>query len=439
MESTAVENPGPEASAATQSAAPAQGSLRSLDWLNFFLADTQSGVGPFLAIYLAGYSWNEQDIGLALTLGGLAGLITQTPLGWLIDNLHAKRALVAIGVVVLVTGALFTAFLPDFWPVVGAQILIGGTSSIFLPAIAAISLGMVGRKALDRRQGRNQTWNAAGNVFAAIVIGLAGFYISNRSIFFFVALFAIPTLLSLWRINPGDIDHEQARGYRRGKRPKGPTRSWELLRNKPLLVLLATAVLFHLANAALLPLLGQLLAKGQGRSSMMFMSACILTTQFAITLIAGPIGRLAGSWGRKPLLLIGFAALPLRALLYTLTDQPALLIAIQILDGVGAGIFIVVSVLVIADVTQGSGRFNLAQGAIATAVGIGASTSQFLTGAIVHHFSYHAGFLFCAVIAAVAFLLLLLFMPETRLPDEDENESPGTSSSDTGNALPQAS
>ncbi|MFI4980163.1 MAG: MFS transporter, partial [Nevskiales bacterium] len=332
-----MENPGPEAPAATKNATPARRSLRSLDWLNFFLADTQSGVGPFLAIYLAGYGWNEQDIGLALTLGGLAGLITQAPLGWLIDNLHAKRALVAIGVIALVAGALFTAFLPDFWPVVGAQVLIGGTSSIFLPAIAAISLGMVGRGALDRRQGRNQTWNAAGNVFAAIVIGLAGFYISNRSIFFFVALFAIPTLLSLWRIRPGDIDHEQARGYRRGKRPKGPARSWELLRNKPLLVLLATAVLFHLANAALLPLLGQLLAKGQGRNSMMFMSACILTTQFTITLIAGPIGRLAGSWGRKPLLLIGFAALPLRALLYTLTDQPALLIAIQILDGVGAG------------------------------------------------------------------------------------------------------
>ena len=411
---------------------PSARSLRSLDWLNFFLADVQTGVGPFLDIYLADYKWNEQSIGLALTLGGIAGIITQTPIGGLIDRLRAKRALICLGVVALVMGALSTAFFPTFWPVVAAQVLIGGTSSIFLPAIAAISLGMVGRKLFDQRQGRNQTFNSAGNVVAAIAMGLIGYFLSNRGIFFFVAVFAAPTIVSLLMIRPGEINHDLARGYRPGDAEEKPARAWELLKDKPLVIFLACAVMFHFANAAILPLLGEMLAKGQGRNSMMFMSACVVTTQFTITLIAGQTGRLAGSWGRKPLLLIAFAVLPIRALLYTLTDRPALLIAIQVLDGVAAGIFGVLSVLVIADLTRGTGRFNLTQGAIATAVGTGAALSQVVAGTIVHHFSYQAGFLFCAAIATVAFVVLLLFMPETNSRDADS----GITTVDRSPAIP---
>jgi MFS family permease len=157
-----------------------------------------------------------------------------------------------------------------------------------------------------------------------------------------------------------------------------------------------------------------MLAKGHGRTSMMFMSACVVTTQMTITVIASWSGRKAGRWGRKPLLLIAFAVLPVRAILYTLTDNTTALVAIQILDGVGAGIFGVVSVLVIADLTQGSGRFNLALGAISTAVGIGAALSQTIAGSIVHHWNFNMGFLFLSAVAAAAFGILLFFMPETR-------------------------
>jgi MFS family permease len=187
-----------------------------------------------------------------------------------------------------------------------------------------------------------------------------------------------------------------------------------LLKERPLIIFLICAVMFHFANAAMLPLLGEMLAKGHGRNSMMFMSACVVTTQFVITIIAAWSGRKAGSWGRKPLLLIAFGVLPIRAVLYTLTSNTVALVAIQILDGVGAGIFGVVSVLVIADLTQGSGRFNITLGAIGTAVGIGAALSQTIAGTIVHHFSFDAGFLFLAAIAATAFGVLYFFMPETR-------------------------
>jgi MFS family permease len=210
---------------------------------------------------------------------------------------------------------------------------------------------------------------------------------------------------------------KRARGTREndGK----PAGAHEMLQDLPLLIFLACAVLFHFANAAMLPLLGEMLAKGKGRSSMLFMSACVVTTQAVITLLASWSGRRAGSWGRKPLLLIAFGVLPIRAVLYTVTRHVVPLVAIQILDGVGAGIFGVVSVLVVADLTQGSGRFNLTLGVITTAVGIGASLSQAIAGSIVRRFGYDAGFLFLAAIAAVAFGILYFFMPETR----DRNHS----------------
>jgi len=393
---------------------PSRLTLRGLDWLNFLLADVRTGVGPFLAIYLAGYKWDEERVGLALTVGGIAGILTQTPAGALVDFLRSKRALVGVGVAALAAGALLIALFPSFWPLMGAQVLIGGTSSIFIPAICAMSLGIVGHAAFDTRQGRNQTFNSAGNVAAAVLMGLLGYLVSNRSIFFFVVALAVPTILILLLIKPAEIDYQLARGANDGEKGGKAESVWVLFRDRPLVIFLICAVMFHFANAAMLPLLGELLAKGQGRSSMLFMSACVVTTQFVITLLSSWSGRKAGTWGRKPLLLIAFGVLPIRGILYTLTSNTELLVAIQVLDGIGAGIFGVVSVLVIADLTRGTGRFNLTLGAITTAVGIGASLSQVIAGGIVHRVGSHAGFLFLAAVASAAFAILYFFMPETR-------------------------
>jgi len=389
-------------------------SLLGLDCLNFFLADVQTGVGPFLAIFLASYHWNEQLVGTALTVGSIAGIVTQTPAGGLADRLEAKRTLIAVGACLLAVGTALIALFPSFWPVLTAQVLIGGTSSIFLPTICAISMGLVGHSLFDKRQGRNQGFNSAGNVFAAVCMGLIGYYISNRGIFLFVILLAIPTLASLSLIKQDEIDYQLARGSKDEADDGKPARFRELLKDRPLAIFLVCAVLFHFANAAMLPLLGEMLSKGKGRTSMMFMSACVVTTQLVISLLAAWAGRKAGNWGRKPLLLIAFAVLPIRGFLYTLTNDPVRLVAIQVLDGVGAGLFGVVSVLVIADLTRGTGRFNLTLGAITTAVGIGASLSQVIAGAVVHHFGYNSGFRFLAGIASIALAILYFFMPETR-------------------------
>ncbi len=390
------------------------GSLRGLDWLNFFLADVQSGVGPFLAIYLAGSGWNEQTIGIVLTGGGLAGIIAQTPAGAMADRAHAKRTLIAGGVIALAVGALMIALYPALWAVMAAQTVIGVSSSVFGPTVAAISLGLVGRDWFDRRQGRNQTFNSAGNVVAAVSMGLIGYFLSNRGIFFFVVAFTIPTLWTLSRIKANEIDYAVARGASDGAPSPDSTSIVHLLKDRRLAIFLVCAVLFHFANAAMLPLLGEMLSKGHGRSSMMFMSACVVTTQLVVTLLATWSGIKARQWGRKPLLLIAFGVLPIRGFLYTVTHSAPSLVAIQALDGIAAAIFGVVSVLVIADLTKGTGRFNLTLGAVTTAVGVGAALSQSIAGGIVHRFGYHAGFIFLAAVAAGAFILLWTAMPETR-------------------------
>jgi MFS family permease len=176
------------------------------------------------------------------------------------------------------------------------------------------------------------------------------------------------------------------------------------------------AVLFHFANAAMLPLLGQKLARGQQENSMLFMAACVITTQVIVALSASWVGRAAATHGRKRLLLAGFAILPLRGLLYTVTDNATLLILIQVFDGIGAAVFGVVSVLVVADLTRGTGRFNAVMGAIMTAVGLGAACSQAVAGSLVHRFGFQAGMLFLSAVAVIALAMFHQLMPETGQP-----------------------
>lgn len=388
--------------------------LFALDGLNFLLADVQAGMGPFLAMYLAAHAWNEQRVGLALMVCSVAGILTQAPAGGLVDSTRSKRALVAVAVMALATGAMVIAWMPSLWPILGAQVLIGGVSSVFVPAVCAMSLGIVGRASFDARQGRNQTFNSIGNVVAAIAMGVLGDHVSNQSIFFFVAALAVPAILVLRLIRPEEIDYDLARGAGDGDKGRKAGSIRGLLRDRTILTFLVCALMFHLANAAMLPLLGETLTRIQGKSSMLFMTECVVTTQIVIASLASWSARKARTWGRKPLLLLAFAVLPIRGVLYTLTTDTASLVAIQVLDGIAAAIFSVVSVLVIADLTRGTGRFNLALGATTTAVSIGAALSQLLAGCIAHHASPNTGFLFLAGMASAAFAVLYRFMPETR-------------------------
>jgi MFS family permease len=220
-------------------------------------------------------------------------------------------------------------------------------------------------------------------------------------------------LLSLFAIDGKQIDYARARGAVAEQGQSNAEGLSALLKDRILLYFLATAFLFHLANAAMLPELGEMLSKDNVKAAAPFMSVCIIVTQVVIAISAAWIGRRAGANGRKPLLLLGFGVLPVRGVLYTLTHAVGALIAIQTLDGVANAVFGVVSILVIKDRTQGTGRFNVAAGSLATMVGIGAALSTAIGGALIQHLGYRASFLGLAGIAVLAFLLLWLAVPET--------------------------
>lgn len=393
-------------------------SLRALDWLNFFMADVNTGIGPFLAIYLtATRHWNPASVGMVVAAQGISSVIAQGPAGWMVDWSQHKKRLIMSAAAVVALGCVGIVAAANEPAEILTQILIGVAAALFPPTIAAISLGIVGKDHLSRRIGRNETFNHAGNVTFALMAGAAGTWLGQQWIFYASALVAAGTILSAYCIRSADIDNRAARAANEEQADghTDPAVTFrELLRNRGLWIFTASVLLFHFANAAMLPLVGELLSKGQDGKSSMYMSACIIAAQFVMIPVAFLTGKLADPWGRKPLFLIGFGVLALRGILYTLSAAPVYLLAVQSLDGVGAAIFGVLWVIIISDLAKGTGRFNLLQGVIQSALGVGAFLSNFIAGFVVKSFGFNAAFLGLAAIACAGMLFFALFMPETR-------------------------
>jgi MFS family permease len=397
---------------------PSKQSLRALEFLNVFLADVPGGVGPFLAVYLAaGYHWNPENIGIAMSVGGIAGVIAQTPAGELVDRLRQKRLLIVITSMLIAVSCLVMVMRTTMTMVLAAQVVLGVVSSVIGPAVAAITLGLVGHQKMDRQMGRNQAVNHAGNVGAAAVAGLLGHYIGRQWIFYLVVIMCIASSISVMLIREQEIDHELARGGVSAKNEKRESQAsgiMTLLTDRRIVIFALAVILFHFANAAMLPLVGQMLSDGKEHGASLYMAACIIVAQLVMVPVSAWAGPKAGAWGRKPVFLIAFLVLPIRGVLYVLSENPYFLVSVQMLDGIGAGIFGVVMIIVIADLTKGTGRFNLTQGAIGTATGIGASLSTLLTGFVVSRAGYHAGFLTLAWVAAIALAVFWWCVPETK-------------------------
>jgi Major Facilitator Superfamily len=273
----------------------------------------------------------------------------------------------------------------------------------------------VKRDALARRLGRNSAFDHGGNIAIALLAGAVGYAFSQRAVFLMVPVFAALTSAAVLAIPADAIDHARARDLGSNGEAQGTAAGYRVLvETRPLMIFALCAFLFHFANAPLLPLVGQKLALEFPNEATAMMAFCIVAAQGVMLPIAILVGRNADSWGRRPIFLIAFAVLPIRAALYTLSDSAFWLIGVQLLDGVGAGIYGALTPLLIADVMRGTGRYNLAQGAVATTMGIGASVSALFAGEIVDHFGYSASFLAVGAAAAVAFLVFVGFMPETR-------------------------
>jgi MFS family permease len=395
-----------------------QRSLRGLDWLNFFMADVNTGIGPFLAIYLtATRHWNPASVGVVVSVQSIASVLAQGPAGWLVDWSRHKKFLIIGGAAAVALGCLGIVWSRGERVEILTQILIGIAAALFPPTIAAISLGIVGKRELSHRVGRNETFNHTGNVTFALLAGAVGTWVGQQWIFYVSAIVAAGTIGAASTIRGKDIDNNVARAASEepGKQQSSsvvPLRN--LFRDSCLWIFTASVVLFHFANAAMLPLIGELLSKGKDGKSSFYMSGCIIAAQFVMIPVAFLTGKLADPWGRKPLFLVGFGVLALRGALYTLSKRAIYLLAVQSLDGIGAGIFGVLWVIIISDLARGTGRFNLLQGVIQAALGVGAFLSNFVAGFVVKSFGYNTGFLGLASIAAAGMLFFALLMPETK-------------------------
>jgi len=403
---------------------------RGLDYFNLFVANVQTGFGPFIAVYLSGQSWTQTAIGVALSVGTVSSMASQVPAGALVDAIRNKTRVAAFSVLVFTASALMFAIYPIPLLVYLAEVLHGLSSCTLGPAIAAMSLALAGRFGMAVRLGRNARYSAVGNGVGAALMGACGQYLSERGVFYLTAALTLPALVTLLPLRR----FAMARSATQSAAAEVPrARVLKVLSDRRLLVFCGCAMLFTFANAPLLMLIsGTLAARGSNPS--LLIGACIVLPQIIVALASPAVGRFADRYGRRLVLIIGFLMLPMRALVFSTTSNSALVIGVQVLDGIaGAGFGILVP-LVVSDVAARSGHFNLSLGAVGFAIGIGSTLSTSAAGWVADHFGMRHAFYFLASVGLAAVLLAVFAMPETR-PEPEEDA--GAAAAAAANSAPQ--
>lgn len=387
-------------------------SLIALCVLNFFIADVRDGLGPFLGVFLQSQSWSPSEIGMVMTVGGLAGMLATTPFGILVDKTTAKRTLLVVAALAIVIASIANLFVPNFIVTTGAQVISGVAGSVVPPAIAAITLGLVLQKGFAHQLGRNEAFNHAGNVAAAVLAGVFGYLFGIGAVFVVMAAMACGAVVATSFINPSEIDHRAARGLSHDDDKRGAGLS-VLVTSAPLLVLGVTLTLFHLGNAAMLPLLGQsIVARGAGDPSA-YTSATIIVAQLTMVPMALLASWLADKRGYWIVFLLALIALPVRGLLAAYLISPAGLFPVQILDGVGAGLLGVAVPGLVAQILSGTGHINAGLGAVMTLQGVGAALSPALGGIVAERFGYPLAFVVLGLVAVAGLVLWCVTRPLT--------------------------
>ena len=386
-------------------------SLLCLDALSFFIADVQTGFGPFIAVYLATSGWSEGEIGEALSLGAIAAMASQLPGGALVDRLRDKRIAAGAACIVVAVAAVLFAVSASKAAVMLSEVLHSFGSAMLGPALAAVSLALVGRGRLGERMGRNARFAAIGNGAAAAVLGVAGSYFSPRSVFWLTTAFMVPGLMALGLLPASELQSEPP--------PPGPPDKTKglaqdvraLFTDRRVLGFSLCVALFHLANAALLPLAGAELARSLGQRTNLVIAAAVVAPQSVVALISPFVGRIADLRGPRLILVLGFAAVPLRAFFLATVTGPYPVIAVQTLDGISAATFGVVVPLVAAELTRGTDRFNLCLGTFGLATAIGATISTSVAGALADRWGNQFAFLALAACGLAAVLTAYLTAP----------------------------
>lgn len=391
---------------------PSARSQRGLDWLNFFIADVETAFGPFVSVYLAQNGWAQGAIGTVITVNSAVALATQTPAGALVDWTHSKRLVIIACLLLISAGSLLIGFFPSYLPVMAGEFMHGITGGAVRTAIAAIGLGLVGHRAYHTRVGRNHRYDSLGNAATAAGMGALGYLVSPGAPFLAAAGLCVPASFALWLIDGNEIDYARARASVGRKEPKA-ARWHEIARNRPLLIFVLCLFLFQFANASMLPLAGERLAADYKTESEIVVAALVVVPQLVTAAIAAWIARKADERGRKHLLLAAFAALLARAVLFAVAFGPWFLVGVQVLGGLTAAVIGILTPLIVADLTKGTGRYNFALGTVGMIAGIGATISTTAIGFLAQILGFTAGFAALAIVATLALAAVWWLMPET--------------------------
>jgi MFS family permease len=398
-----------------------------LNALNFFSAAVQTGFGPYVAVWLIQRGWSQTDVGVALSIGSLAGMIGQLPGGWLVDAVHSKRPITTVALAATGASALVLAFLPYLLPVWLAETMHALAACIITPAIAAITLRLCGHASYSERLGMNGRYASLGTAVTAGLLGLGAWVLPEQAVFVVTALLVVPAIGAVCLIRQHECTEDDTHEAVKHPRDRPPDRRpWHIFRESGLHAFALCAILFHVSNAAMLTVALNALARHVHDTDTV-VSAAILVPQLVAAAISPYMGTLAQRLGRRPVLLAGFAALPLRGLLFGVlfATQPAALplLLFQVLDGLSATVFGLMVPLIAADVTRQSGYMNLAIGSIGLAVGVGATISTALAGWMADAAGVPAALFGLAVVGVGAVLLAWWTMPETH-PDMLHPQTP---------------
>ena len=384
-------------------------SIQALNAVNFFMADVRDGLGPYLGVFLQEKNWTPSQIGIVMTIGGLAAMVATTPLGALVDRVQAKRFMMVVAALGTVGASLVILFVPTFWATALSQVATGIAGAAIPPAIAGITLGLVRQNGFTHQMGRNEAFNHGGNVVAALLCGALGYAFGLSAVFVVMSVLALISLGALSFINPREIDYDAARGA--SERPGDKVQSFAvLLRCKPLIVLSVTLLLFHLGNGAMLPLLGQSLVT-QGADPSAYTSATIIVAQLTMIPMALLAAWLAHERGYWLVFVLALVALPLRGVIAALVTGPIGLVPVQMLDGVGAGLLGVAVPGLVARIMAGTGRVNAALGVAMTMQGVGAALSTTRGGVVAERFGYATSFVALGGVALIALSLWSVTTP----------------------------
>jgi MFS family permease len=370
---------------------------RGLLALNFFMADMQAGIGPFLGVFLQQRGWTAGPIGTVMTAGGIAGMAMTVPAGAFIDHTDKKRLVVIVTGICTLLASFILLWSQAGWVVSVSQIATAIAGAAIGPAVTGMTLGIVRQKGFNAQNGRNQAWNHAGNMIGAGLSGWLGYKYGMPAIFYLAGLFGVLAIISVLTIPERAIDHRAARGLE-GKDGEDESGGGQaegfrtLLRNRPMLMLAAALAFFHLGNGAMLPLYG-LAVVGAGKGDPALFTATTVVVAQAVMIVAALVAmKMAAGRGYWLVLLISFASLPLRGALAGTFIEHWGVWPVQALDGIGAGLQSVAVPGLVACLLDGTGRVNVGQGAVMTVQGVGASLSPAIGGWLAQTFGYHIAF-----------------------------------------------